>query len=224
MKVIRVSDKSDHRLLVEGKDDLHTIIHLLRRHNLDFDNPPIGLPYIRATDGDVPLLDTISVAAKTYRRLGIVIDADLEPKERWEQVLQRLKSVGVELPVSPGTAGTIVRGIIDDWRVGVWLMPNNSQAGTLETFLSRLVADGDRCWIHAESATHEAKKLGAKFPEKYFSKAHLHTWLSWQKEPGLPFGTAITAACFRTDTVDAIEFVGWFKRLFLDGIAHAQRG
>jgi len=216
MKPLKVSEKSPHRLLVEGKDDLHTVIHLLRRHDLDYDNPPQGLPYIHATDGYSPLLDALSVAAKSYKRLGVVIDADLNPKARWDEVRHRLKTVGIELPESSSAEGDVGAGIAGDWRVGVWLMPDNSQAGSLETFLSRLVPLGDACWPHAEASAKEAKKLGAKYPDKYFSKAHIHTWLSWQEEPGQPFGTAITAACFRTDTADAVAFVAWFKRLFLE--------
>jgi len=215
MKPLKVSDKSAHRLLVEGKDDLNTIIHLVRRHELDYDNPPDGLPYIHATGGYVPLLDALSVAAKSYKRLGIVIDADLDPKARWNEVRHRLDTVGIKLPEVANAGGEVVTGLVDNWRVGVWLMPDNSQAGTLETFLSRLVPHGDQCWLHAEASAKEAKRLGAKYPDKYFSKAHIHTWLSWQEVPGQPFGTAITSACFRTDTPDAIAFVGWFKRLFL---------
>ena len=62
MKPLRVSEKSAHRLLVEGKDDLHTVIHLVRRHDLDYDNPPEGLPYIHATDGYPALLEEIGRA------------------------------------------------------------------------------------------------------------------------------------------------------------------
>jgi len=202
--------------MVEGKDDLHTVIHLLRRHGLDYDNPSQGLPYIHATDGYSPLLDALSVAAKSYKRLGVIIDADVDPKARWNEVRHRLKSVGIELPEASNAGGNVGAGIAGDWRVGVWLMPDNSQAGTLETFLSRLVPLGDASWPHAEASAKEAKRLGAKYPDKYFSKAHIHTWLSWQEEPGQPFGTAITSACFRTDTADALAFVAWFKRLFLE--------
>jgi len=216
MKPLMVSEKSACRLLVEGKDDLHTVIHLLRRHGLDYDNPSQGLPYIHATDGYSPLLDALSVAAKSYKRLGVIIDADVDPKARWNEVRHRLKSVGIELPEASNAGGNVGAGIAGDWRVGVWLMPDNSQAGTLETFLSRLVPLGDASWPHAEASAKEAKRLGAKYPDKYFSKAHIHTWLSWQEEPGQPFGTAITSACFRTDTADALAFVAWFKRLFLE--------
>src|SRR5262245_12968876 len=152
MKPLKVPEKSPHRLLVEGKDDLHTVIHLVRRHGLDYDNPVEGLPYIHATDGYSPLLDALSVAAKSYKRLGVVIDADLDPKGRWNELHHRLKTVGIELPEASSTGGNIVTGIGHDWRIGVWLMPDNSQAGTLETFLARLVPFGDACWPYAEAS------------------------------------------------------------------------
>jgi hypothetical protein len=216
MKLLRVSEKSLHRLLVEGKDDLHTVVHLVRRHGLDYDNPAQAMPYIHSTDGYPAMLDALPVAAKSYKRLGVVIDADSDPTVRWQALRYRLNTVGVSLPEHPAPGGSIVTGMAADWRAGVWLMPDNSQAGTLETFLSHLVPEADACWPHAENATREAKNLGAKYPDKYFPKAHIHTWLSWQQEPGQPFGTAITSACFKTDTAEALSFVGWFKRLFLE--------
>jgi|SRR5665213_789616 len=207
---------SAHRLMVEGKDDLHTVIHLLRRHGLDYDDPSLDLPYIHDGGGYSSLLDALPVAAKSYKRLGVVIDADLEPRVRWTEVRCRLKTVGVELPETPNGVGTVVSGMTTDCRVGVWLMPDNSGEGTLETFLSRLVPAGDACWGHAGVVAREAKSLGARYPNKYFSKAQIHTWLAWHEEPGQPFGTAITSACFSTDTRDAIAFVAWFKQLFLE--------
>jgi len=47
-------------------------------------------------------------------------------------------------------------------------------------------------------------------------KSTLHTWLAWQETPGLPFGTALRAEFFRHDTEDALRFVAWFRRLFVD--------
>jgi hypothetical protein len=51
--------------------------------------------------------------------------------------------------------------------------------------------------------------------ERKFPKARIHTWLSWQENPGLPFGTAITAAYLSHDSPEALKFVAWFKKLFL---------
>jgi hypothetical protein len=53
-----------------------------------------------------------------------------------------------------------------------------------------------------------------QFPDKLFIKARIHTWLAWQENPGLPFGTAITARYFGADSQEALKFVNWFNLLF----------
>ena len=91
-------------------------------------------------------------------------------------------------------------------------MPNNQEEGMLEHFLQRLIPDDDRCWPHAVEAKQRASELDAPFIHAI--KAQLHTWLAWREPPGQPFGTAITAGCFATDTPEALSFVDWFRRAF----------
>ena len=205
---------SPFRLLVEGKDDLHTVIHLLRRHQIDYDHPRPDYPYIHATEGYAELLETMPVSAKTHHKLGVLIDADCDLKQRWSSIKDRLHNVGVNVPAVPPATGLVTAGISEDKKIGVWLMPNNVDSGMLEDFLAQLVPPGDSRWHHAENATTEAKSLGAPFEHGHFAKARIHTWLAWQKEPGQPFGTALTAAYFRHDSEVAMAFVNWFKRLF----------
>ena len=45
-------------------------------------------------------------------------------------------------------------------------------------------------------------------------KALIHTWLAWQKYPGTPFGTAITARFLDPDVAQVDVLVSWLKRLF----------
>ena len=99
-------------------------------------------------------------------------------------------------------------------RVGVWLMPDNRQSGALEQFLQGLVDENDLLLPVAESSTKKAKEKGASFPDSKESKAILHTWLAWQKQPGLPYGAAIGARYFRDDSPTAQAFVAWYKRVF----------
>ena len=47
-------------------------------------------------------------------------------------------------------------------------------------------------------------------------KGVLYTWLAWRDQPGLPFGTALTARIFAHDSAAALAFVGWFKKLFFE--------
>lgn len=207
-------EESPHRLLVEGRDDEHCVLQLMRRHNVDWDNPQAVLPRVHDCGGFDPLRASLTVSAKSYARLGIMVDANADIHHRWDQVKGELRKVDVLLPDNPDSSGVIVSGIQSDWKVGVWLMPDNQNHGQLEDFLGRLIPADDTCWVYACEATRHAKGIGARFPEKMFSKANIHAWLAWQESPGLPFGMALTAQYFRVDSVEALAFVHWFKCLF----------
>lgn len=207
-------EDSPYRLLVEGRDDQYCVLQLMKRHNVDWDDVTAMLPHVHDCGGFDPLQASLTVSAKSYERLGIMVDADADVYHRWDQVKGELRKAGVALPDHPVSSGIIVPGIQSDWKVGVWLMPDNQNRGQLEDFLGRLVPANDRCWRHACEATRQAKELGAGFPEKIFSKASVHAWLAWQESPGLPFGMAITAKYFGVDSVEALTFANWFQRLF----------
>ncbi|MCY3536289.1 MAG: hypothetical protein OXH24_01065 [Cyanobacteria bacterium MAG IRC3_bin_20] len=93
-------------------------------------------------------------------------------------------------------------------------MPDNQRAGALEEFLAGLVTQGDSLLGLAECSTEKARSKGATFPDTERAKAVLHTWLAWQKDPGLPYGTAIKAQFFDHNSRRALAFVAWYGRLF----------
>ncbi len=96
------------------------------------------------------------------------------------------------------------------------MMPDNAAPGTLEVFLGKLVPANDPTWSWADEVAREARNRGARCKEIDHPKSRLHTWLAWQERPGIPFGIALQAQVFRHDTEDALRFVAWFKRLFID--------
>lgn len=95
-------------------------------------------------------------------------------------------------------------------------MPDNVSAGALEHFLGRLVSPESSVWGHAAEATTKARQLGAPCLEKDHAKSVLYSWLAWQEEPGRPFGIALKAGLFETDSEDALRFIAWFNRLFVE--------
>ena len=210
-----VTAHSPYRLLVEGADDKHTIIHLMTRHGADWNSSERFLPYVDDCGGVDPLIETLAVAAKSgYKRLGVVVDANADIAARWDRIRTALAKADVSLSENPGPDGIVVAGMTRDTKIGVWLMPDNQGRGQLEDFLAKLVPPNDGCWAHACEATRRAKEIGAMFAEKDLCKASIHTWLAWQESPGLPFGTAITAKYFGVDSPEALKFVNWFKQLF----------
>jgi len=162
------------------------------------------------------LLDSLTASVKSYERFGVVIDADVDVAGRWRSVRNRLSQIGLELPPTPSPEGVVADGITPGRRTGVWLMPDNTLSGNLEDFLATLVPADDACWPYAREAATEAKQRGAKFGDVDRLKAEIHTWLAWQQEPGVPFGTAVTACYLRHDSEVALRFVAWFRRLFFD--------
>ncbi|HYO53599.1 DUF3226 domain-containing protein [Archangium sp.] len=208
--------KSPYRLMVEGPDDQWTIINLLGRHGYEWENDRTIRPYVEATGGVETLLvkATLSTALKTYERLGLVIDADLSPTNRWQQVRDIFKDLGITLPAMPSPDGTITPGIRPHSRVGIWLMPDNSQPGRIEEFIEKLIPSGHPVWPHAQTATTQALALGARMGQRDHLKGAIHAWLAWQRDPGLPFGTALTTEVLGHDSPEALRFVAWFKQCF----------
>jgi hypothetical protein len=217
---------SPFRLMVEGKDDEHAIIHLLLRHGYSWEWPQEWpCPYVHSTNSVDELLkrEMVTSAIKTYwrsgRRLGLVLDADDKGPARWASLRDSFALEGLDLPPQPERDGTVLEGP-DGRRIGLWLMPDNTVAGALEDFLLTLIPEGD-LRQHAEASTVKARTLGS-LPAKDHSKGVVHAWLAWQREPGLPLGIAIKGKFLGHESPLASRFVGWFQRLFVDGLPDAQ--
>ncbi len=213
----RPSEESPYRLLVEGSDDLHSVIHLMARHGFDWNDESKDRPFVSSLDGVEKLLKAVPITLKgTYKRIGIILDANSSLLARWAQIRDRANRAGVTLSELPRPEGTIVEGSRPGSRVGIWLMPDNSSPGTLESFLSQLVSGDDPIWAYADETTRNARQQGARCQDKDHAKSVLHTWLAWQEEPGLPFGTALRTGVFEVESEAARRFVAWFNRLFVE--------
>lgn len=204
-------------LLVEGKDDEHVFYSLLMHHQVP-DKFKVknkeGFNNV-LKEGFNNILGTLDVEidASGLERLGIVVDADTDIASRWQSLTARLQTLGYELPDSPLTDGTIVKQE-DRPTVGVWLMPDNTLPGMLEHFVSFLGATNDPLWQVAENCLNEISSADRRFVANHFIKAHIHTWLAWQEDPGKPLGLAITKRYFDADAHHAKQFIAWIRRLF----------
>ena len=210
-------------LHVEGRDDLYTIAELLRRHGVDMSEPKRPFTILPAKDpatsveGVGPLLANMADAIRnaTDRPVGFVLDVDVKTGDRWSAVSAKLKAAGV---VPPGTCppnGYFGQVPGYPHRVGVWMMPDCvKDHGKLEHLLETLMPANDPVWPLAETSTDQAKKLGAGFRDVDRQKAVVHCWLAWQKDPGVPFGTAINAKFLGCDSPEARAFVRWLRDLY----------
>lgn len=210
-----------HQLLVEGPDDMHTVIQFMKRQGYDWEDATFSPPFIRNCKGVEGLLDLLKLILKnpSYTRVGIILDADENLESTWQSVRDRLLAIpNAKLSPPEDLPDTgYVEATTDASHpryVGVWIMPDNQNSGKLEDFLSAMIPPEDQCWPYCDEVLQEARIRGAPFEEKDHSKAKMHTWLAWQKKPGNPFGQAFMAKDFNADGELAKRFYQWFTMLF----------
>jgi hypothetical protein len=198
--------------VVEGPDDLHVVSALMQYHKFE---PRFG---VRSEGGIENLLKRLPVLLKAagakYERIGILVDADLDHLARWASLKGILSRGGYTgLPDSPDPLGTIVEQQ-DMPRVGIWLMPDNRLPGMLEDYVALLVPEGDPLFVRAGLCLDEIPVIERRFIENHRTKAHIHTWLAWQSDPGTPLGLAITKRYLDPESPHVTPFLDWLKRLF----------
>lgn len=212
-------------LVVEGPNDLHAILHLLRKagvlaENLDGDSSPLE---IVAVGDKKKVIKNIGPRSKESNRVrvGFVLDADhysgdppgLQPT--WQSVCDQLQRIGATPPSTPAPHGYIDNLDETSRRIGIWIMPDNSSNGAIEEFLISLVDPQQLLMRFSKSTTKEAREShGATFRESQTSKAELSCWLAWQDEPAAKYGESVQAGRFDLGQPAAVHFCEWVKQLF----------
>lgn len=202
-----MSSRFELRLLVEGVNDKHVVIHLLLHH-------AVNAVDVQECGGYAELEKRVQaeLVGSNTKRIGVVADADEYPDRRWESLRHLLDTKGyADLPTDLPEEGLQANG--GNKPLGVWLMPNNKSIGCLEHFVEALIPDGDNQWVRAQDAVCQIPRGERRFKPQFEPKAKVHTWLAWQEEPGTPMGAAITKRYLDPSQPTAQAFVDWVKRL-----------
>lgn len=193
-------------LLVEGVDDEAVVRNLCMRHQdvpaFDVLNKS-GFPNLRKS-----IRPEMKVSGR--RAVGVLADADDDPRGRWQSISDRLRQTGVRPPDRLAPGGLVLDG---EPRTGVWLMPDNTASGELEDFVMTLVPEGDPVWPRAERYVEDIPAIERKFGPRKMTRAKIHAWLATRANPRL-MGAAIGAGDLDADQALATAFVGWLRRLF----------
>lgn len=199
-------------LLVEGKNDLHVMLSLCGHYHV-----PETFEIVEK-EGVDNVLETLEVeiASSSRESIGIIVDADTDLASRWASICSILSRYHYTPPNNPGRYGTILPHESKPM-VGVWLMPDNHLPGELEDFIAFLVPDKQpgSLWTHAEHSLDRLPASLKRFSDQDRSKAHIHTWLAWQREPGKPLGQAITSRYLDASVPNARYLMDWLKALFI---------
>ncbi len=165
-------------LLMEGQDDIIVCQRLFEHYS--FLGVTIREPMEREkTGGFEKIHQTIRVWLKRsgLKRLGLVVDADVDIQARWEFFRNILGEEGYHgLPKTPGKDGRIIK---QNGRptVGIWIMPDNNSVGMLEDFIAFLVPEGDQLLPLVEGCLDRIPVEHRRFRQRDRSKAKIHTYL-----------------------------------------------
>ena len=206
-------------MIVEGGDDRHSVIGLMRAYIPWPDAEPEWPVVIDLGKSDSEILATGYITtylkAPGLESLGVVLDADENPaSSRYQRLHDLCQGMFPQIPRELPIDGLIVKND-EGKRLGIWIMPNNESGGSLETFLVQLVPDGDGpLWKHVLDCIHVAIECGAECRECHLDKAKLYTWLAWQDPPGRSPGIALTKKTLDPHSSHAATFVEWFRKLY----------
>jgi hypothetical protein len=205
-------------LLVEGKDEQYVVRHLCRAHGI---SQEFGTEDFETQDGGVErLIEHIPVRLKgsDVENVAVVLDADEDLSARWQSLRNQLSSAGFPiLPEHPEGKGTVVdfSDGFRKFRLGVWVMPDNSLSGMLETFLLHLVPKGDELLPLVDKFLESIPPRLRRYKKREV-KARIHAFLAVQEHPGRPFGQSITRHYLDPARPAALPFVHWLQRVFDD--------
>jgi hypothetical protein len=207
---MRIKEKFGKKLLVEGNDDQHVIWALCEKFNIDETFDVIDCEGINNLYEQIP----VRFKQSGVDTLGIIIDADAEIKKRWSSIVSILNKQKFTLPQDLSSDGLILSNT-DNFKTGVWIMPDNNLNGMLEDFISFLVPSDDKLIpiVNTTLDSIEKQKLN-KYSISHKSKAVVHSWLSWQEDPGTPMGLAITKRYLTTEVEICSNLVNWLNKLF----------
>jgi hypothetical protein len=154
--------------------------------------------------------------------LAFILDND-KHKDNNESIQARLKRVGDKFGTEyknknfkkMNPDGLIIPKEKEFPRIGLWLMPNNEKQGMLEDFLMEMVKFPDICIKLAEDCVARAvDEKCANFKKNHFSKAVIHTYLSWQNEPGDALALSIKQGKLNAKSPIAKKFLTWLTKVF----------
>jgi hypothetical protein len=204
-------------LVVEGEDDKFAVAELMGAHinwPKDKAKAPVWIEVVGSADEilDVEYM-TASLKQSGLVAMGVMLDADLKGAARYNRLRRICLGEFPGFPAQlPSTGLAVDNG---QKRLGVWIMPDNSSEGYLETFLKNLIPDqSGALWNLAKESVGAARTMGATCRDSQVDRANLYTWLAWQDPPGQSPGRALTKKILDPHSASAAGFVDWFRTLY----------
>ena len=194
-------------LLVEGPDDKHVVRQLCRHQSV----PNFSIKVAGTVE---TLLSTVGaeILAPGRKCVGILIDADDDPRRRWEELVDLLSEEDIRIPGHPNPLGTIVN-TAEGPPIGIWIMPDNGSSGELEDFVQKMIPAGDPVWPKSQTYIEQIPVEQRKFRPGKLLRAQVYAWLATREIPGR-MGAAMGAGDLDMNVAQVQRFIDWLRNLF----------
>ena len=167
----RITLEEDLLLLVEGRDEVGLFNGLIK-NCLQGNKSQIQVLDAGGKEkfkDNIETIRTLALKRPTLRSVGIIRDADDNPQGSFDSVCNSLRNVGYEPPAAHAEFSNATPSI------GVFIVPDGSQPGAIETLCRRSVEGEDAAKCADEYMeclkTHDA--LQSKNADKTFTHAYL---------------------------------------------------
>jgi len=151
-------------------------------------------------------------------RIGVVVDADrLMHGSGFAATLQRFTEALAQAGYQPnpmaasGLVFTHQDGLAD---LGLWIMPNNADAGMLEDWIKQCLGLAEAALYQHGEKSIDAIPGAPKFQPWHRTKAEVATWLAWQKKPEHGLYNAVQSDLLNTDALLFKELQAWLGHVF----------
>ena len=146
--------------------------------------------------------------------IGVVLDADSNIDSAFS-LISNAVSEYVEIRMDQLKKTGLILRLSDSLKFGLWIWPDNSASGDLESLLHSIVPEKDSTFSHSQAIVSQLIEKGINpFKVKDQRKAEIYTWLAWQEEPGQPFGKAVKFNYFNLETETCNNFKSWLQNLY----------
>ena len=214
-------------LLVEGLDDKHVVWHLCGRDKALFsvDRSDYNLSVTlqsQSTTFEISdkgnrseLLKSVGVFVTTteFQSIGVLLDADRDIHECWDEVVKGFSRTSIQLPPAPSPKGTIIPEQVGQPRIGIWLMPDNASSGEVEDFVLGMMPVNDNVWPIADVYIDSIPAPDRRFEPLKTDKAKLYAWLATRREPSR-MGAAIGNLDLEINGPLYQDFLTWLADVF----------
>ncbi|HWU86809.1 MAG TPA: DUF3226 domain-containing protein [Kofleriaceae bacterium] len=209
-----INDKID-ALFVEGPDDGAVVNALVRKlSGIDLAKRPYRV--VRTLEdggGDSWALREFERYLATERpgaRVGLIVDRDEVTNDKWPAVSAILHRLGVETRDGPTAGGAIIDG-----RYGIWMWPDNTSHGDLETFVAGIVPQSALLTYASEACRVAKGEHAAEYELRHVRKAALKVRSVWRDASAAGgYGHLVRNLELRS-TPASDAFLAWFTKLFL---------